>query len=34
MTPFEQAVAEIEIYGFTLVADVLDPGEIEALMAA
>ena len=34
MTPFEQAVAEIEIYGFTLVADVLNPGEIEALRSA
>ena len=34
MTPFEQAVAEIEIYGFTLVPEVLDPGEIEALRSA
>ena len=34
MTPFEQAVAEIEIYGFTLVADVLNQAEVEALRSA
>ncbi len=38
MTSFEQAVQEIEIYGFTLVPDVLTPGQVailrEALMAS
>ena len=34
MTPFEQATTEIELYGFTLIPDVLNPDEIHALKEA
>ena len=34
MTPFEQAVTEIELDGFTLIPDVLKQDEIDALREA
>lgn len=34
MTPFEQAITEIEVYGFTLIPDVLKPDELDALKEA
>ena len=34
MTPCEQAIAEIELYGFTLIPDVLKPDEIRTLKEA
>ena len=34
MTPHEQALAEIDIYGFTIVEEVLDPGQVAAMKEA
>ena len=34
MTPFEQSVAEVEIFGFTVLQEVLSPGEVEATREA
>ncbi len=34
MTPFEQAVTEIELFGFTLIQNVLEQDEIGALREA
>lgn len=34
MTPFEQAINEIEVYGFTLVPDVLTPEQVNTLKSA
>ena len=34
MTDHEQALAELDIYGFTVVHDVLDAGQVAAMKAA
>ena len=34
MTPFEQAINEIDVYGFTLIPDVLAPEQLEPLKQA